>query len=430
MSSSTSAPPSGPSPPPINSPASATSAPVRRLSGAAKAAIAVLIVAVIVVGVLAAGLVPGVSLMPKSKASTSMTVSSSTAIGDADQAASTHDAGSLTLVLGVSTTYSFQFGKMAGNTDCPVTHALSVNFTVPAEGSSYASGDAALWLFLYENSGGVNESVIAVVGPTTYFLGTLSGAECLTLASTSPLPSTFVSSTSLAATVDSDAGSFLKAHATANSLFALVENGTAGPEWLVAFTNCSYDPATQKALGGTEGDLFYSLANGTSGEVTGFDDLVGQANCSALTNTSSLSLGYVLEMAPFSHSVSGSSYYDDLALASSMGLTTKMFGLKVTNVTGVLQPLATVPAACTYGAVVSACVNGTGWYAALLNDTGKVIGTYGSLGWGDLAPSTTNVTLTSGMELVIVSNLPYAGGGYTLSAVSTGAAEVTGSTTL
>jgi hypothetical protein len=213
-------------------------------------------------------------------------------------------------------------------------------------------------------------------------------------------------------------------------LFALVENGTAGPEWLVAFTNCSYDPATEKALGGTKGDLFYSTANGTTGAITGFADLVGQANCSTLTNTSSLSLGYVLEMAPFSSSASGSSYYEEVVLAPSTGLTTEMFGLMVMNATDVTQPLATVPAACPYGAAVSACVNGTGWYAVLLNDTGKVIGTYGSLGWGDLAPSTTNVTLTAAMELVIVSNIPYVGGGYTLSAFSTGAAEVTGSTTL
>jgi hypothetical protein len=408
----------------------AASAPARGLSGAAKAAIAIIIVAVVVVGVLAAGLVPGVSLLPKSKGSPSTSVSSSTAIGDADQAASAHDAGSLLLAVGVSTTYSFQFGNLTGNTDCPVTHHLSANFTVPAESGGYASGDATLWLFVYENTVGVNESIIAVVGPLTYFLGTISGAACVSLASLTPLPSTFVSSTSIAATIRSDAGSFLLAHATANSVFAVVENGTAGPEWLVAFTNCSYDPVTEKALGGTKGDLFLSTANGTSGEVTGFDDLVGQANCSALTNTSSLSLGYALDMAPYTNSTSGSSYYDDLVLVSSAGLTTAMFGLQVVNVTGVPQLPAIVPAACDYGVTQGSCLNGTGWYAVLLNATGKVIGTYGSLGWGDLAPSTTNVTLTASMELVIVSNIVYAGNGYTLSAFGTGPSLVTGSTVL
>lgn len=274
--------PSGPgwAPPP--------STPPKGLSGGAKAGIAVAVVVVLVLAVLALGLVPGVSLFGSGHSANG--VSSSSAGGKASGVAAAHGAGVLVLTVGVSTTYSFQFGHETGNTSCPVVDPLASNFTVPAESGSYSSGEATVWLFVYYNHSGPSESAIAVVGSTVYFLGTVTGAACVGSLSLLPLPSTYIDSTAAASAFDTDAGSFVSTHGSANAVYALVENATVGPEWIIAYTNCSYDPTTQQPTGGTSGDLLAGIVNGTTGAVyTTYLD--SSFNCTGLNLTNvSLSL--------------------------------------------------------------------------------------------------------------------------------------------
>jgi hypothetical protein len=430
MSTPVSGPPSGSAPPPTLPPGPASAAGSAGLSGGAKAVIASVVVAIIAVAVLAAGLVPGVHLFPSG--STSTGVSSSTALGDASQDVSAHHVGSLTLLVGLDATYSFQFGKVTGNVSCPVTDPLTTNFTVPADTGGYSSGNANLWLFVYNNTTSHTVSVIAVAGGTAYFLGSTTGALCNDLGTLSALPATFVSSTNIASNVDADAGSFLSAHSSANAAYVLLKNGTAPAEWAVVFTNCSYDPATMTASGGTEGDLFLAEASAVTGVVGTSEDLVGAANCSALANTTSIGASaYELAMSVFTSTSSGSTYYEELTLAPTAGLKTSLFGLDIRTATDVFLPLIPGSSGCVFGALPTACKNGTGgWYAVLVNGTGVVVGTWTSEGWGNLAPATTNLTLTNAITLWIVSDAEYDAQGYTLSAFPTGSPNVLGSVVL
>lgn len=252
------------------------------MSSGAKVAIAIVVVVVIVLAALLLGLVPGVHLFGSSSSATSVS-SSSSALGPASALAAEHDAGALVLVAGISTTYSFQFGKLSGLTgaSCPVTDPLSTNLTVPGENGSYSSGEAPVWLFVYYNATALTQSLIAVLGSTAYFLGALSGASCVdrTLAS---LPATFLSSTSAASVADENAGSFLSAHPAANAIDLLLENNTTKtPEWFFVYTNCSYDFSTNQTLGGTKADLFAGEVNGATGSLIHAISEPGFANCSA-----------------------------------------------------------------------------------------------------------------------------------------------------
>lgn len=412
---------------PAGTPASGPSAPPHGLSAGAKAAIAIVAVAVIVLAVLAAGIVPGVSLFGKS--STSAAVGSSTAMSDANGVANSHDAGSLIYVIGVAPTYTFALPAEKGNSSCPLAGGVDENITIPAETSGYSSGNAVLWLFLYYNSATPSESLVVVASGTTYFLGTESGALCVGTFTGLPIAAGAISSTAAAAAADSDAGSFTSAHTQANAVFILAQNATAGPEWIVAYTNCSYNPATMKASGGTKGDLYEAEVNGTNSDVLLSVNEAGKANCTALSSITTTSKSYSLGMVSVSSTGAAGDWYEYLALAPTAGLTTAMFGMQVKTSGGTTLPLATVPTACAYGAESTACKAGTGWYAVLVSDTGLVLGTYGnaSAEWGNLAPATDSVSLNSGMTLEIVSNVQYAGEGYTLSVYATGSSSVSGS---
>jgi hypothetical protein len=243
----------------------------------------------VVLAVVALGLVLGVSLFGSHGGGNG--VSSSSALGHAAGVASAHGAGVLVLETGVSTTFSFSYGKVTGNTSCPVTDPLATNFTVPSATGGYSSGDATLWLFLYANSTGPSESVVAVVGSTAYFLGQVTGSTCVSSTSFLPIPAGTVDSTTAAGAFDQDAGSFLSAHSSANAVYALVNNSTEGPEWLIAYTNCSYDPANNTTSGGDAGDLDSGIVNGTTGTLitSNFDS---DLNCSGLNLANvSLNLG-------------------------------------------------------------------------------------------------------------------------------------------
>jgi hypothetical protein len=282
VATSSSGLPNPPTSPPNASMPPAAPPPKAGLSGGAKALIAIVVVIVLVVAVLALGLIPGISLFGTSAAGNG--VGSASALGDASGPATSHDAGSVVTEIGISTTFSFSFGYTSGNSSCSVTGGLSSdadNFTVPAETGSYASGSAVMWIFLYYNSVGPSESVVAVVGSTAHFLGQVSGALCVGALDLLPIPAGTVDSVAAASAIDASA--FTSAHGSATALYELVdsENSTAGPEWAIAFTNCSYDPNTNMTTGGDAGDVFYGIVNGTSGAavVSAYED---DLNCSGL----------------------------------------------------------------------------------------------------------------------------------------------------
>jgi len=418
-------PPTGSLPPPA--PKKPTSA--RGLSGGAKAGIAAAVVVAVVVAAIAAGVIPGVSFW--GKGSSSSAVSSAAAEASAAPVASAHDAGALVAIIGFAPTVSFTIPNETGNLSCPLAHAYDKNITVPSASGGYSSGAGTLWAFAYYNAGADSESVVLVVAGTVYFLGTESGASCVGSITARPLPSSFISSAQAATAADADAGTFVHAHAQANGVF-LLENNASGADWEIIYTNCSYDPATGNASGGPLGDIFLGEVNASSATVVESADLPGGANCSAISSLGTGSTSYELGMTEVGSTDSGSTYTLFVQLVPTGGLKTGMFGLALQSAGHVLIPPVTVPAGCTYGALPTACTNGTGWYAVLISEgTSEVIGTYGNATpeWGNLGPSISSVSITSGDELLVVSNSDLVGSADVLSAFGVGSASVSGSVT-
>ena len=411
--------PSGTNPPPTSP------APRSGLSGGAKVGIVLAVVLVVVLGVWAANLIPGVPGPFATKGGPSA-ISSNAAEGEAAPVAATHDAGALVLLAGVNSLNSYSFGTDLGSTLCPLTGGLSANITVPAVSGNYSNGNAELWLFIYYNSTAPSESIVAVVGSTAYFLGTIAGALCVSAPPFQALPAHPASSSSAASSLQSSAAPFTARYGSANSIYVLIENNTStDPTWYAIYTPCGYDPTTNTTTGGNATSTFLGEANGSTGSyIFGYTE--SDVNCTDLNPTTPT---YELFMFEVVASGSAGNFDTVLDLSPSAGLTTAYFGLSVTNVsTSAVQPTATVAAGCAYGAAVSSCTAGTGWYAVLESDTGTVLATYGNATpeWGNLAPATTNVTLNSGMSLVVVSNVQYDGLGYEITAVGTGGYSVSG----
>ena len=396
------------------------------LSRGAKAGIVAGVAVAVLLAAIAAGAIPGLSF--GSGGSGSSAVSSSSAEASAAPVASAHDAGALVAIVGIAPTVSFTIPNETGNGTCPLADAYDKNISVPSAGSGYSGGSGTLWAFAYYNAGADSESVVLVVAGTPYFLGTESGASCVGTISAHALPSSFISSAQAASAADADAGGFLHAHAQANGLFVLENNGT-GAAWEIVYTNCSYDPSTGNASGGPLGDLFVGEVNASAPTVLASADLPGGANCSAISGLLGGGSTYALGMIEVSSFTSGPTYTVVLALTPTSGLTTGMFGLDLQNAAHATLPAATVPAGCTYGALPTGCTNGTGWYAVLVSGgTGKVIGTYGNATpeWGNLGPGAVPASITSADDLWIVTDSDLAGSGDLLSAFGIGSASVSG----
>lgn len=277
--------PSGPTPPSASTGTTAPASPsaARGLSGGAKAGIAVAVVVLLVLAVWALGLIPGVA-SPFKASSSGGGDSSSSAVGHAAGLAASSGAGKLLFEIGISMPFSFSFGYVKGNSSCPITGGFastSDNFTVPAESSNYSSGLASLWLLMYYNSSVPSESVLAVVGSTPYFLGKLSGASCLTDTDLPTIPSGTIDSTAAASALAPFASPFTSAHASATAVYLLVDEKTSGPEWVVIFTNCSYDPDTNTTIGGKMADAFLGGVNASTGSLFP-TETTSSLNCSGL----------------------------------------------------------------------------------------------------------------------------------------------------
>jgi len=237
--------------------------PPKGLSKGAKIGIVVVVVVAVVVAALAAGVVPGVKLFGSGSSGPAV-ASSSSALGSANSTAAQYGAGALIAAIGVSLSYSYSFGALGSftGTDCKAAHTLASNVSVPAETGSYSAGEAPLWVFLYNNTTAGTDSIIAVIGSTPYYLGTLSGSGCVSASVGAAISPGYVSSSTAASLVDSDAGSFISSHGSANAFYLLFENATAhAPEWVIIYTNCSYDFATNKTTGGSAAQLFLGEVN-------------------------------------------------------------------------------------------------------------------------------------------------------------------------
>ena len=147
------------------------------------------------------------------------------------------------------------------------------------------------------------------------------------------------------------------------------------------------------------------------------------------------SIGFAGET-PSSFVASGTTYYNvTFSVTASSGLTTSMFGLKITSTTGLAQPVGTLACVATKPCTVSS----GGWGALLFDSSGNVIAEYSSsasgAAWaqwnngGTVGPALP-LTISSSDTVAILSSSALAGTGDTLSAFGTGGASVSGSTTL
>jgi len=367
-----------------------------------------------------------------SSGSPTTAVSSSSALASAASVASEYHLGELYLVVGISMPYSYVLPNVTGNVSCPLAHAYDKNITIPAESGSYSSGNAAAWYLLYESSSPVSESVVVVVGATVYYLGTVSGAGCVDDLALTPVPTDAVSSAVAATSADSDAGSYLSAHAESTAVYVLTANGSVAV-WDIVYTNCSYDPSTGVTSGGTAGDLFVANITATTGAVVD-DANENDVNCSALLGGISIgSPTYSLAMERVGSLDVSSTFYDILALSPTAGLSTADFGILVVDASSTALPGGAVSSGCVYGGSTSDCLApASGWYAVLTGSSGTIIATYSAdgAGWANFASATTSVTLTGAMELWVVSTDQLEGNGYVLSVFSTGSTSVSGSVEL
>jgi flagellin-like protein len=124
--------------------------------------------------------------------------------------------------------------------------------------------------------------------------------------------------------------------------------------------------------------------------------------------------------------------YITLAVNPTSGLTTGLFGLKITNVVHTGITAGTVTAACVQYAALTgancAAPAANTWYAVLVFSNSTVASAWGSTStW-----SGGTVALNAGMTLVIVtsSTTSFSGIGDTLSAFGTSSSSVSGSVTL
>ncbi len=153
---------------------------------------------------------------------------------------------------------------------------------------------------------------------------------------------------------------------------------------------------------------------------------------SGLTKTST-STPYELGMSETGSTGSGTNYQIILALSPTTGLTTSIFGLKITGPSGTVLTTVTVPAACKSGVAPSTCTTvAGGWYAILVSTGGTVSATYGNASavWGNYATGVTTIALNGGYQLWILTQSSYSGVGNVISAFGTSTSSVSGQANL
>lgn len=147
---------------------------------------------------------------------------------------------------------------------------------------------------------------------------------------------------------------------------------------------------------------------------------------------SGASTPYEVVMTATNQATGTNTYFDIMTLSPTTGLTTSMFGLKVTQLGGTiltLLPTASLPATCTQGSAPTPaiCTGVTGdWYGLIVSGTtGDIVAIYTAGGWAYASGST--LALTNGYTLYVVTYVSFAGSGAVISAYSTGTSSVSGS---
>lgn len=144
---------------------------------------------------------------------------------------------------------------------------------------------------------------------------------------------------------------------------------------------------------------------------------------------------YELEMVFSTQANVSKTYFDFGTLVPTSGLTTSVFGLRVTTPEGgTLDVAALAPATCTYGAVnpsPETCPGSPGsWYGILMSGgSSGVTAMYSGAGW-TYSSGTTDITLNPACSLVIVTSLPVSGTGDRISVFGTSWSSVSGSASL
>jgi hypothetical protein len=390
-----------------------SSAPLRkRISKAAVAGIALVVILVVILGLIASGLLPGVSFLGASHGSSGIsTEASEQALPSADATAHAHGAGPLYAVVGLSTTTSFQFGNEQdiGNGSCPVSGGLASNLTVAAATGNYSSGALEGWLFVYYNSTTSWASWVGVFGGQSEDFGHFAGGDCLgVLPVVRPLPPTYLDSTAAAAAAATVSAAFVSSHPEASVEYALSPStiSDAPPVWHLDYTTCDVGPNS----GQGSGDSFNVYLNALDGAVLSHSTTHDQA-CALSLAPAPPPLGPV-EGILFDQTLSGTLnstfYFVQLSLEPTSGLSTSGFGLLLTNTTThATVATSSVPATCVVGDAVTlasgACAApASGWYAVLANATNAIVDLYGgsNANWSGVAP------LTGADTLYVLSNVP------------------------
>lgn len=400
------------------SPGTGATPPKRGLSGAAIAGIAAVVIVIVVLGVIAAGLIPGVSFSSGSSRSSSpppVTESSPQALAIASPTAKANGAGTLYAVVGLSSTTTFTFGKeqYIGNVSCPVVAGLSNNITVSPSTGNYSSGSLPGWLFVYYNSTTAWATWIGVFGGQSEYFGYFSGGSCMgALPLLEPLPGSYLNSTAAATAALSVAGSFIAGHPQASVEYALTPSNFSHspPVWHLDYTTCGVGPNSGRG----SGDSFNVYLNAEDGVVLSNSTSTGQS-CSESLAPAPPPLGPIGAAGIDGIAtgvLGGTLYYAELSLDPTSGLVTSTFGLSVTNSsTEVTLPSSAIPSTCLPGdpaiiIVIGDChAPASGWYAVLANSTSVIVSCFGAANgnW------TTAVTISAADTLYIVSASPVAG---------------------
>ena len=126
----------------------------------------------------------------------------------------------------------------------------------------------------------------------------------------------------------------------------------------------------------------------------------------------------------------GSTCYNaTFTVTASNGLSTSMFGLKVTSASGSVVGNAKSIACTTSGCTLTCTAGSPCWAAYLFDSSGSLEATYVGGTW-TYGSGVSTVNVVSSDTLAIISTVPLAGSGDTFSAFGTGGASVSGSTTL
>lgn len=142
---------------------------------------------------------------------------------------------------------------------------------------------------------------------------------------------------------------------------------------------------------------------------------------------------YSIQFVSTSQSGSGSTYWDYMGITPTTGLTTSLFGMKVSLVGGGTLATGAVPATCVFTSAPTATICtgvSSAWYGVLMSATSSTpVAMYSSAGW-TYPSGTTTVSLNNGYTLIVVTAASVAGSGDLLSAFSSGTSSVSGSGSL